>query len=177
LAGCSAFFAAPRHRTNGLDLSGKSFLHDYTWKRDDDFGVLELIMTAPMIVASWISLQYFGSTTDNRVFGSGNKTLHNVVGGLGVIEGTCGDLRSDLPMQSIHDGERYIHDPLKLSVVIEAPVDAMTRIIAKHQSVRDLLDNGWLSLFAMNDMGSISQRYKGDLAWAPISEAAQKAAA
>jgi len=57
LAGNAAFIAAPRERTLGLDLGGRSFLHNYDWRKDTDFGVLELIMTAPMVVASWINLQ------------------------------------------------------------------------------------------------------------------------
>ncbi len=61
--------------------------------KDEGFGVLELIMTAPMVVASWINLQYYGSTVNNRAFGSGNKVLHNVVGQLGVLEGNAGDLQ------------------------------------------------------------------------------------
>src|SRR6056297_1402270 len=73
LAGCRAFVAAPRHRTDGADLSGQVFLHNYDWRRDDGFGVLELIMTAPVVVASWISLQYYGSTVAPGLFGGGNK--------------------------------------------------------------------------------------------------------
>ena len=61
-------------------------------------------------MASWISLQYYGSTVDNRVFGSGDKVLHNVVGGLGVLEGHGGDLRPGLPWQSVHDGERLVQE-------------------------------------------------------------------
>ncbi len=58
LAGCKAFVAAPRTRTQGLSLQGRAFLHDYDWAQDKGFKVLELIMTAPVVVASWISLQY-----------------------------------------------------------------------------------------------------------------------
>ncbi|MEO1249868.1 MAG: DUF2309 domain-containing protein, partial [Pseudomonadota bacterium] len=169
LAGCAAFIAAPRSRTDGLDLGGRSFLHSYDWRRDEGFGVLELIMTAPMVVASWISLQYYGSTVDNRAFGSGNKVLHNVTGTLGVLEGNGGDLRVGLPWQSVHDGERLIHEPLKLSVVIEAPIEAMNAVIAEHETVRDLVDNGWLYLFAMDANGVISDRYAGGLAWTPLA--------
>ncbi len=169
LAGCAAFVAAPRERSTGMDLGGRSFLHDYDWRADDGFGVLELIMTAPMVVASWISLQYYGSAVDNRAFGSGNKTLHNVVGTIGVLEGNGGDLRSGLPLQSVHDGENLVHDPVRLSVVIEAPTEAMTEIIEKHQGVRDLLDNGWLHLFAMDDQGRIASRYDGDLNWEAVA--------
>jgi len=77
LAGCKAFIAAPRRRTTGKTLEGRAFLHDYDWKIDRDFGVLELILTAPVVVASWISLQYYGSTVAPAVFGGGNKLLHN----------------------------------------------------------------------------------------------------
>ena len=165
LAGCAAFIAAPRGRTAALDLQGRAFLHSYDWRQDDGFGVLELIMTAPMVVASWINLQYYGSTVDNRVFGCGNKVLHNVVGTLGVLEGNGGDLRSGLPWQSLHDGERLIHEPMRLSVVIHAPLAAIGDVIAKHASVRQLVDNGWLHLFAMGDPGTPLQRYCGQLRW------------
>jgi hypothetical protein len=177
LAGCAAFIAAPRHRTAGIDLGGRSFLHSYDWRQDDGYGVLELIMTAPMVVASWISLQYYGSTVDNRVFGCGNKTLHNVVGTLGVLEGNGGDLRTGLPWQSVHDGERYVHEPLRLNVVIEAPLDAMNAIIARHEHVRSLLDNGWLHLWALDDAGAIAHRYAGGLTWAPVRAPAVELAA
>lgn len=168
LAGCSAFVAAPRERTRGVDLAGRSFLHSYDWRADQGFAVLELIMTAPMVVASWINLQYYASTVDNRLFGSGNKTLHNVVGKVGVLEGTGGDLRTGLPWQSVHDGVHYQHEPLRLNVVIEAPRDAMNDVIARHPGVRDLLDHGWVHLLAMDDSGAVSHRYAGDLRWESI---------
>jgi uncharacterized protein YbcC (UPF0753/DUF2309 family) len=167
LAGCAAFIAAPRSRTAALDLQGRAFLHSYDWRQDDGFGVLELIMAAPMVVASWINLQYYGSTVDNRVFGCGNKVLHNVVGTMGVLEGNGGDLRSGLPWQSVHDGERLIHEPMRLSVVIAAPLAAIEAVIAKYASVRQLVENGWLHLFAMGDVGTPLQRYCGQQRWEP----------
>lgn len=169
LAGCRAFIAAPRGRTDGTTLSGQSFLHSYDWRKDEGFGVLELIMTAPVVVASWISLQYYGSTVAPQLFGGGNKLLHNVAGGIGVLEGNGGSLRPGLPWQSVHDGENYQHDPLRLSVVIEAPREAMTDILRRHDGVRDLFDNGWLHLIAMDDDGKLGWRYDGNLSWSPIS--------
>jgi uncharacterized protein YbcC (UPF0753/DUF2309 family) len=171
LAGNAAFVAAPRERTAGLDLGGRSFLHNYDWRKDDGFGVLELIMTAPMVVASWINLQYYGSTVNNRLFGSGNKTLHNVVGALGVLEGNAGDLKTGLPWQSVHDGERFVHEPLRLNVFLEAPEEAINSIIVKHGGVRDLVDNGWVHLYAFADEGRTIRRYRGGLVWETISGA------
>ena len=169
LAGCAAFVAAPRTRTAGMDLKGQVFLHSYDWQSDTDFRVLELIMTAPMIVASWINLQYYGSSVDNRVFGSGNKTLHNVVGTIGVMEGNGGDLRVGLPLQSVHDGDRLVHDPMRLSVYLEAPQQAIDRIVARHETVRRLVDNGWISLFSIDPEGRVARRSAGQCRWEPVA--------
>lgn len=165
LAGCQAFIVAPRSRTAGMNLAGRAFLHDYNWRRDDGFGVLQLILTAPVVVASWISLQYYGSTVAPDVFGAGNKLLHNVTGGIGVVEGNGGPLRAGLPWQSVYDGERLMHDPLRLSVMIEAPREAIGDILARHPEVRALFDNRWLHLFALDDQGRMAWRYTGDLSW------------
>lgn len=165
LAGCQAFVAAPRSRTAGRDLAGRAFLHDYDWHRDQGFGVLELILTAPVVVASWISLQYYGSTVAPEIFGAGNKLLHNVTGGIGVVEGNGGLLQAGLPWQSVHDGERLIHEPLRLSVLIEAPREAIANLLKRHPEVRALFDNRWLHLFALDDEGRMAWRYKGDLCW------------
>lgn len=172
LAGCSSFVAAPRERTRGLDLGGRSFLHSYDWRQDEGFEVLELILTAPVIVASWISLQYYGSTVDNRVFGSGNKTLHNVVGTLGVLEGNGGDLRVGLPEQSVHDGIGVAHEPVRLNVIVEAPIEAMNDVIRGHEHLRHLVDHGWLHLWAMGASGRLSRRYVGGGRWVSAHPAA-----
>ncbi|WP_372674395.1 YbcC family protein [Aquicoccus sp.] len=168
LANCSAFIAAPRSATAGRDLKGRAFLHTYDWTADDGFDTLELILTAPVVVASWISLQYYGSTVAPRVFGSGNKLIHNVVGGIGVVQGNGGLLRPGLPWQAVHDGERPAHEALRLSVLIEAPTEAITEILRKHDHVRDLFDNGWLHLFALKD-GQVSARYRRGLTWERFS--------
>ncbi len=162
LANNAAFIAAPRSRTLNVDLGGRAFLHEYQWQADNGFKILELIMTAPMVVANWINMQYYGSVVDNQRFGSGNKVLHNVSGGaIGVLEGNGGDLRVGLPLQSLHDGKRWVHEPLRLSVFIEAPEAAIDDIIARHELVRQLVENGWLHLFRINEDGGISRRCAG----------------
>lgn len=159
LAGNAAFIAAPRHRTRNVDLGGRAFLHDYDWRRDTGFSTLELIMTAPMVVANWINMQYYGSMVDNLRFGSGNKVLHNVVGGsIGVLEGNRGDLRVGLAFQSLHDGSRWVHEPIRLNVLIEAPQAEMDGVISRHALVREFVDNGWLHLFQIDDQGSPYRR-------------------
>jgi uncharacterized protein YbcC (UPF0753/DUF2309 family) len=165
LAGNASFFVAPRWRTRQLDLEGRSFLHDYDWRLDPDGAVLTSIMTAPMVVTNWINLQYHASTVDNRRYGSGNKVLHNVVGTLGVLEGNAGDLKVGLPWQSVHDGSRFIHEPLRLNAFIAAPRDAMNAVIAGHQGIRELIENRWLNLFAIDDAGTVTHRHDRDGVW------------
>lgn len=158
LANNAAFIIAPRHRTRGVDLEGRSFLHDYDHHRDSDGSLLEQIMTAPMIVTHWINMQYYASTVDNRRYGSGNKTLHNVVGGrIGVFEGNGGDLRIGLPWQSLNDGERWLHTPLRLTVIIDAPRESIDRVITRHETVRQLVHNRWLYLMRLE--GDCLERY------------------
>lgn len=162
LANNAAFIVAPRERCVESNLEGRAFLHEYRFEEDAGFAVLELIMTAPMVVAHWINLQYYASTVDNARYGSGNKVLHNVVGGhLGVFEGNGGDLRIGLPMQSLHDGERWVHTPLRLSVVIEAPRSAIEAVLEKHDKVRGLVDQGWLDLFALDAGERAVYAYRG----------------
>ena len=164
LAGCSAFIAAPRAATRGSDLGGRAFLHSYDWRADEGFSTLELILTAPVVVGSWISLQYYGSIVAPGLFGSGNKLLHNVSGGIGVVEGNGGRLRAGLPWQAVHDGERPAHDPLRLSVLVEAPREAILDVLSRHDAVRALFDNGWLHLLALED-GKVAARYRPGLRW------------
>ena len=170
LAGNHSFIVAPRQRTRHLDLGGRTFLHDYHWQSDQNFALLELIMTAPMVVTHWINMQYNASVTDPAHFGSGNKVLHNVVGGnLGVFEGNGGDLRIGLPLQSVHNGEKWMHPPLRLSVFIAAPEQAIMDVYQRHEMIRQLIDHDWLYLFRLADEpGSVSRLYQQE--WQLMTE-------
>ena len=62
----------------------------------------------------------------------------------------CGDLRIGLSLQSLHDGERWVHAPLRLGVFIEASRPAIDRVLSKHPKVRELVDNEWIHLFQLD---------------------------
>ncbi|MBF9002044.1 DUF2309 domain-containing protein [Vibrio nitrifigilis] len=159
-------FIAPRALTRSMDLDGRSFLHEYHADQDPEFKQLENIMTAPLLVMNWINLQYFASVTAPTKYGSGNKLLHNVVGGhIGVFEGNGGDLRIGLSQQSVHDGKQYRHQPIRLSAFIQAPKTAIEDIINKHDNVSSLVDNGWLFLYHIDDNHQVS-KYQ-DQQWLP----------
>ena len=162
LANNAAFIVAPRAWTRSVNLQGRCFLHDYEWENDNEFAVLELIMTAPMIVTHWINSQYNASVTDNHKYGSGNKILHNAVGGnIGLFEGNGGDLRIGLAMQSLHSGEKWMHEPIRLNVYIAAPQSAIAAIYNKHVMVKELIDNHWLTLIRWGDDNTLERFENG----------------
>jgi hypothetical protein len=169
LAGNAAFVVGPRALTASLDLDGRSFLHSYDWTTDPDGDALEVIMTGPMVVTQWINTQYYFATVDNGIYGSGSKVTQNPVGNVGVFQGNGGDLMTGLPSQSLlsADDELY-HQPLRLSTVVHAPVERVTDVLADHEAMRGLLDNGWLSLTVVDPrQDHRAFHYDGDLDWAP----------
>ncbi len=172
LAGNAGFVVGPRDLTSDLDLGGRAFLHSYDWSTDPDGDALEAILTGPMVVTQWINSQYYFSTVDNAVYGSGSKVTHNPVGNIGVYQGNGGDLMTGLPLQSLvaADDEPH-HQPLRLSTVVHAPVDRVTELLADHGELAQLLDNGWLSLTVVDPTADHRAfHYDGDLEWDSASE-------
>ena len=171
LARNAAFIAAPRTRTRALDLEGRTFLHDYDAGLDGDAQVLNTILTAPMVVASWINLQYYGSTVAPERFGAGDKTLHNVVSHLGVLEGNGGDLRVGLPLQSVHDGEDFVHEPLRLTGIVAAEPAKIDACIEGDEGLRNLVDNEWIHLIAWDlENDTFLRREPGRPNWSACEE-------
>ncbi|MBU3729099.1 MAG: DUF2309 domain-containing protein [Phycisphaerales bacterium] len=168
LAGNAAFIAARRSRTRGVDLGSRTFLHDYDADADTDGALLDLILSAPMVVASWINLQYLASTVDPEVLGAGDKVLHNRIGRAGVAVGNGGDLRTGLPLQSVQaaDGS-WRHEPLRLQVIVEAPTSRIDGVLANQRHVADLVENGWVRLFALDPQGGAHQRFVPGEGWEP----------
>jgi uncharacterized protein YbcC (UPF0753/DUF2309 family) len=154
LAGNTAFVVGPRTMTAGLDLQRRVFLHSYDAAVDPDGTALETILTAPMVVAQWISCQYYFSTVAPDVFGAGTKTIHNVLGGVGVLAGHDGDLQLGLPWQSVAHGDRLVHEPMRLFTVVQAPLSMVQSVIDRNPVLARLFGNGWVALAAREDAGA-----------------------
>ncbi len=170
LARNAAIIFAPREATAKGHFDARAFLHTYHAERDPEQAVLTQLMTAPMVVAHWINMQYYGSMTAPQTFGSGNKMLHNVVAdGVGVFEGNGGDLRIGLAKQSLHDGKDWYHQPLRLTVVIAAPTSAIDKVIAEQKVVRELVENEWLYLWRWEPTTGDLQQRNAD-GWQAISK-------
>lgn len=154
LADNASLIVGRRDHTRGLHLQGRSFLHEYDAALDSDGSMLAQILGGPMIVTNWINMQYFASCVDPHRFGSGNKTLHNVVGGhIGVFEGNGGDLRIGLARQSVHDGTAWRHTPLRLIVVIYAEKQRIESALQTQPMAMDLVNGRWLHVYAASNTG------------------------
>lgn len=173
LAGNAAILVGPRELTAGLDLEGRVFLHSYDRDADPDAGILEVLLTAPLVVAQWINAQYYFSAVAPAVFGAGDKTTHNVVGDVGVMRGAHGDLRTGLPWQALFrnepgttpDAVSLVHPPARLLGVVVADAAAVRDIVSRHDALGRLICNEWIHLVCV-DRGH-ALRLGRDLTWQP----------
>ncbi len=81
-------------------------------------------------------------------------------------ESNGGDLRIGLPRQSLHDGDRWVHEPLRLTVVIDAEQEAIESVIRKHLVIQQLIENSWLHLSRFEQSGF--ERFSRG-AWEPLA--------
>ena len=167
LAGNLALVVGPRGLTAGLDLGGTAFLHSYEPALDPDGSVLAAVMAGPVVVTQWINAQYYASTSAPHLLGSGDKTTHNVVGGVGVITGAHGDLRTGLPWQAVADHDPGAdaadssvlrHLPARHLVVVAAPRDRVHAVVQGHAGLRDAVAHGWLQLLVVEDASTEGRR-------------------
>ena len=96
--------------------------------------------------------------------------FEQIVEDIPVAAGEGGDERArvGLPLQSLHDGSDWVHQPLRLSAFVEAPRQALEGVLARHPEVRRLADNGWLHLFRIDpETGSAWQYCHGGWQQAP----------
>jgi len=166
LARNAAFVVGPRALTRDLDLEGRAFLHSYDWRGDAEGKALEVVLTAPMVVAQWINSQYYFSTVDPVAYGAGSKVTHSVVGTVGVVQGNGSDLMTGLPLQSVHAAAgRVYHQPLRLLTVVEAPLVRVEAVIARNPILRMLFGNGWVALMVADPESGRLRRRSRDGTW------------
>ncbi|MBI3359304.1 MAG: DUF2309 family protein [Nitrospirae bacterium] len=126
---------------------------------------LEIILTAPQVVAQWINMEHYFSTVDNEVYGSGSKIYHNVVGRFGIMFGAQSDLRIGLSRQAVMNGEMPYHTPMRLLTLVEAPRERISEIIPRHRVLQHLYDNEWVHLIALDPTDKTFYRYVPKQGW------------
>jgi uncharacterized protein YbcC (UPF0753/DUF2309 family) len=92
-------------------------------------------------VCGGINLEYYFSRVDNYNLGAGTKLPHNVMGLIGVSNGTDGDLRTGLPRQMIE-----VHDPIRLLVIVEHFPEIVLKAIKMNAATYNWFDKNWIHL-------------------------------
>ena len=170
LSSNTAFIIGRRELTKGLDLGGRVFLHSYDYREDPSNRLLEVLLTAPQVVAQWINMEHYFSAVDNEVYGSGSKVYHNVVGRLGIMSGPWSDLRLGLARQTVMNGDMPYHEPMRLLTIIEAPRERIEKLIARHEVLQRYYHNEWVHLVALEPDTGILYRYRPTGEWARIDD-------
>ncbi len=169
LSGNSAFLVGRRDLTKGLDLGGRVFLHSYDYREDPSNRLLEVLLTAPQVVAQWINMEHYFSTVDNEVYGSGSKIYHNVVGRFGIMSGPWSDLRLGLARQTVMNGDMPYHEPMRLLTIVEAPRERIEKLITRHEVLQHFYHNEWVHLVALEPETRVLYRYRPEGTWSPIA--------
>ena len=171
LAKNAGFIVGPRSLTKNTNLDSRCFLHSYEWELDTEGKALEGIMQGPMVVTQWINNHYYFSTVDNNTYGGGTKITHNITGKFGVVQGNGGDLKMGLPLQSLFGSDDAMyHQPLRLTVTIQAPITRVSDILARNNNLKTLLDNEWIYLMVMDPkQNNEIFQYKKSLQWLSTS--------
>lgn len=169
LARNAAFIVGPRTLTEKINLEGRCFLHSYDWQGDPNSSSLEIILTAPMVVAQWINNQYYFSTVDNVAYGSGSKVTHNVTGRIGIMQGNASDLMHGLPLQSVFaSDEKAYHEPLRLMTVVYSPREKVKSLVDKNEVLQKLFYQEWVCLTVIEPQSNEVFSLKTDGTWQKI---------
>lgn len=159
LSGNYAFIIAGRHLTASVKLDGRTFLHSYDYRLDKKGFLLENILSGPAIVGQWINSEYYFSTVDNEVFGSGSKVYHNVFGNIGVMTGNFSDLRTGLPLQTVFKEGKPYHAPIRLILLIEAPIEFVKNVMSRLRKIRELMEFRWINALVYDPEKKTFYRY------------------
>lgn len=142
--------------TRGLFIDRRAFLTSYDPAQDDEtHSILLRILTAAIPVCAGINLEYYFSCVDYTKYGSGSKLPHNIVSMLGVMEGTSSDLRTGLYQQMVE-----IHEPVRITFVIESTPEAMQSIMDRNAAIKRLVIGEWVHLAVIDSETSEIQVFR-----------------
>lgn len=138
-------FVGRRGLSKDIYLDRRSSMSSYDYKLDPEGKYLSNVMKPIAPVMGGINLEYFFSRMDNYKLGSGTKLPHNVMGLIGVANGSDGDLRPGLPSQMIE-----VHDPIRLLVIVEQFPEIVLGAINQQPATYEFYINEWVRLVAVN---------------------------
>ena len=134
-----------RDLTKNLFLDRRAFMNSYDHSIDADGKYLFNVIKPIGPLCGGINLEYYFSRVDNYKLGAGTKLPHNVMGLIGVANGTDGDLRPGLPSQMIE-----VHDPVRLMVIVEHHPDVVLKTIQILPATYEWFINEWVHLVVID---------------------------
>ncbi|MDO8437275.1 MAG: DUF2309 domain-containing protein [Nitrosomonadaceae bacterium] len=134
-----------RSLSKGLFLDRRAFMNSYDYSIDPEGKYLFNVMRPIAPVLGGINLEYFFSRVDKHKLGAGTKLPYNVMGLIGVANGTDGDLRPGLPSQMIE-----VHDPVRLLVIVEHFPEVVLGSINQQPATYEFFINEWVRIVAVH---------------------------
>ncbi len=144
-----------RSLTKNLFLDRRAFLNSYDFTTDPEGTLLALVMAPLGLVCGGINMEYYFSRMDNYKLGAGTKLPHNVMGLVGVANGSDGDLRTGLPLQMIE-----VHDPIRLLIIVEHYPEVVKKVIQSNPELYEWFNNEWIHLVALDPKKGSLYRFK-----------------
>jgi uncharacterized protein YbcC (UPF0753/DUF2309 family) len=138
-------FVGRREITKGLFMDRRAFLASYDATKDPANEALAQVVGATIPVCYNINIDYYFSTVDNYVYGSGTKLPHNIIGLVGVMNGYQGDLRIGLPAQAVE-----IHEPVRILFVVETTPERLMSVINADKELNEIVCNQWIRIATMD---------------------------
>ena len=143
--GCAAAFIGRRSMHQGVSWDRRIFMVSYDPFNDPEGEMLEAQLLGNGVVGVGIAMDYYFSSIQNGYLGSGNKATHNIAGNFGVMNGTSSDLKTGLARQMTE-----LHEPMRLLVIVEAPLKTVEAIYQRQADIKNLIDNQWIIIAVKN---------------------------
>lgn len=150
-----------------LFLDRRAFMNSYDYRIDPEGNFLFNIIKPIPPVCGGINLEYYFSRTDNNKLGAGSKLPHNVMGLIGVANGTDGDLRPGLPSQMIE-----VHEPIRLLIIVEHYPEVVNQVIRRLDVTFEWFKNQWVHLAVKHPDHDMIYTFDGQQfnAYAPMAK-------
>ncbi len=156
-------YVGRREFTRGLFMDRRAFLVSYDATKDPADESLARVLGAAIPVCGGINLEYYFSTVDNEVYGSGTKLPHNITGFVGVMNGFQGDLRTGLPLQTVE-----IHEPVRLLFIVETTPRRLMSVVKASKELAEFVCNRWIRIATMDPDDGHIEIYRGNDVFEPL---------
>lgn len=137
-----------------LFLDRRAFMNSYDYRLDPKGEFLAGILGAAAPVCGGINLEYYFSRVDTDRLGAGSKLPHNVMGLIGVANGSDGDLRPGLPFQMVE-----IHDPMRLMIYIEQFPNVVLDTLNGSPAAKQWFQDEWIHLVVQHPESKLLHQY------------------